>query len=183
MPPPGGTSATRFRGRWPERYIEKLNGGPVNNVRFFHMTEISIAGIRCRALRHGMAGAIGLRAVGAVGAPGPRPRGHCRGRPGVRPAAGGRHELPHRCSQVRGWYQMLVPAIYTSPSMAEYRKWLPADRLEGVLRLAGSLQRNHARTTTGPHTTSATGGSWARIRDYVGKGARSPRSGSQAGPR
>jgi vanillate/3-O-methylgallate O-demethylase len=34
----------------------KLTGAPLPDVKFFHMTEFSIAGHRVRALRHGMAG-------------------------------------------------------------------------------------------------------------------------------
>ena len=150
--------------------IEKLNGGPVDNVRFFHMTEISIAGIRCRALRHGMAGAIGLELWG--------PWEH---RDRVREAiaeagrefglrlAGGMSYLIGALES--GWYQMLVPAIYTSPSMAEYRKWLPADRLEGVLRLAGSLQRDHVEDYYRTPYDLGYGRFVGTDHDYVGKDA------------
>jgi vanillate/3-O-methylgallate O-demethylase len=44
--------------------IEKLNGGPIPNIKFFNMDEITIAGRKVRALRHGMAGAPGLEVFG-----------------------------------------------------------------------------------------------------------------------
>ena len=44
--------------------IEKLNGGPFPDIKFFHMDVINIAGRKVRALRHGMAGAPGLEIWG-----------------------------------------------------------------------------------------------------------------------
>ena len=48
----------------PKQVIEKLNGGPFPNIKFFHMDVIKIAGRKVRALRHGMAGAPGLEIWG-----------------------------------------------------------------------------------------------------------------------
>jgi vanillate/3-O-methylgallate O-demethylase len=47
---------------WP--IIEKLNGGPLEQLKFFRMAEMTIAGDRVRTLRHGMAGAPGLEIFG-----------------------------------------------------------------------------------------------------------------------
>jgi vanillate/3-O-methylgallate O-demethylase len=47
---------------WP--VIEKLNGGPMEQVRFFRMGWMTIAGEKVRTLRHGMAGAPGLEIYG-----------------------------------------------------------------------------------------------------------------------
>jgi vanillate/3-O-methylgallate O-demethylase len=119
--------------------IEKLNGGPIGDVKFFHMTEISIADVRCRALRHGMAGAIGLEIWGPW-----EERDLVRdtiideGREFGLRLAGGMSYLIGALES--GWYQMVLPAIYTGTSLADFREWLPADSLEGVLRLAGSLR-------------------------------------------
>jgi vanillate/3-O-methylgallate O-demethylase len=44
--------------------VEKLNGGPVPETKFFHMAEVSIAGETVRALRHGMAGQPGFEFFG-----------------------------------------------------------------------------------------------------------------------
>ena len=43
---------------------EKLNGGPIPDVKFFTMDAINIGGRKVRALRHGMAGAPGLEIWG-----------------------------------------------------------------------------------------------------------------------
>ena len=47
-----------------EQVIRKLNGGPFAEIKFFAMDEITIAGGKVRALRHGMAGAPGLEIWG-----------------------------------------------------------------------------------------------------------------------
>ena len=47
---------------WP--IIEKLNGGPVEQVKFFHMGHLEVDGVQVRTLRHGMAGAPGLELWG-----------------------------------------------------------------------------------------------------------------------
>ena len=46
------------------KVIDKLNGGPAPEIKFFNMGEITIAGRKVRALRHGMAGAPGLEIWG-----------------------------------------------------------------------------------------------------------------------
>lgn len=44
--------------------VEKINGGPVPDVRFFHVDEIKVGSRRVKALRHGMAGAPASRSGG-----------------------------------------------------------------------------------------------------------------------
>src|SRR5262249_26249597 len=44
--------------------IEKINGGPVEQLKFFHEDYLTVAGVRARTLRHGMAGAPGLELWG-----------------------------------------------------------------------------------------------------------------------
>src|SRR5215470_3950382 len=47
-----------------EKVITKLNGGPIPDIKFFHMDAINLKGRKVRALRHGMAGAPGLEIWG-----------------------------------------------------------------------------------------------------------------------
>ena len=54
----------QIQGPTAPQVIEKLNGGPVPEIKFFHMGVINIAGRKVRALRHGMAGAPGLEVWG-----------------------------------------------------------------------------------------------------------------------
>src|SRR5688500_5137059 len=46
------------------KLIEKLNGGPIPEIKFFNMDVVKIGGRKVRALRHGMAGAPGLEIWG-----------------------------------------------------------------------------------------------------------------------
>src|SRR5688500_17115937 len=56
----------RFQIQGPNAWqvIEKVNGGPVEQVPFFTMRTMNIAGEQVRTLRHGMAGAPGLEIFG-----------------------------------------------------------------------------------------------------------------------
>src|SRR5690348_14482089 len=59
-------SCYRFQIQGPNapQILEKLNGGPLPDIKFFNMDYINIAGRKVRALRHGMAGAPGLEVWG-----------------------------------------------------------------------------------------------------------------------
>ena len=67
---PGGKAVIRtcyryqIQGPNAWKVIEKLNGGPPPEIKFFDMGYINIAGRKVRALRHGMAGAPGLEIWG-----------------------------------------------------------------------------------------------------------------------
>ncbi|HEX3691185.1 MAG TPA: hypothetical protein VHV28_15905, partial [Solirubrobacteraceae bacterium] len=56
----------RFQIQGPNAWqvIEKVNGGPVEQLKFFRMAEMNVGGQRVRTLRHGMAGAPGLELFG-----------------------------------------------------------------------------------------------------------------------
>src|SRR5258708_1129913 len=62
---PRGKAVTRRHYRYQvqgpnaAKVLEKLNGGPLPDVKFFTMDAINIRGRKVRALRHGMAGAPG----------------------------------------------------------------------------------------------------------------------------
>ena len=56
----------RFQVQGPNAWqvLEKVNGGPLEDVKFFRMSRMTIAGQQVRTLRHGMAGAPGLELWG-----------------------------------------------------------------------------------------------------------------------
>src|SRR5689334_3969334 len=64
---PRGKAVTRrhyrFQVQGPnaKQILDKINGGPIPDVKFFTMDTIDIKGRKVRCLRHGMAGAPGLR--------------------------------------------------------------------------------------------------------------------------
>jgi syringate O-demethylase len=120
------------------KVMEKLTGGPVPEVKFFHMTTFTIAGKRVSALRHGMVGQPGFELFG------PWDEGEA-----VRDAIveAGR-ELGMRLVGARayssntlesGWIPSPLPAIYTSPKLKAYREWLPATGYEAIASLGGSF--------------------------------------------
>ena len=67
---PGGKPVVRRRYRYqiqgPNAWknLEKVNGGPLADVKFFNMDTMNIGGRRVRTLRHGMSGAPGLEMFG-----------------------------------------------------------------------------------------------------------------------
>jgi vanillate/3-O-methylgallate O-demethylase len=121
---------------WP--IIEKLNGGTLEQVRFFHMGELEIAGQHVRTLRHGMAGAPGLEIWGPYAQ-------HGRIRDAVLEA--GREFGIEPCGSrayssntlESGWIPSPLPAIYTSEAERAYREWLPDTSYEAINALAGSF--------------------------------------------
>ncbi len=103
------------------KVLEKLNGGPVPDIKFFHVDWINVAGRKMRALRHGMAGAPGLEIWGPyaekdeVHAADPR----CRRQGRRRSGAGGCARLLHQHAGVG-----LDPVAACPPSTAAMR-WPP----------------------------------------------------------
>jgi glycine cleavage system aminomethyltransferase T len=120
------------------KVMEKVTGKPVPNVKFFGMTDFTIAGKRVRALRHGMVGQPGFELFG------PWDDGDA-----VRTAiveAG--KEFGLRLSGSRtyssntlesGWIPSPMPAIYSGEKMKAYRQWLPANGYEANASLGGSF--------------------------------------------
>jgi vanillate/3-O-methylgallate O-demethylase len=133
-------SCYRYQIQGPKAWsvIEKLNGGPVAEIKFFRMGEISIAGRKVRALRHGMAGEPGLEIWGPYDE-----------RDEIRAAileAGKEYGLAPCGSRAyptngleSGWIPSPLPAVYTGTAMQAYREWLPITSYEAVGSLGGSF--------------------------------------------
>jgi vanillate/3-O-methylgallate O-demethylase len=121
---------------WP--IIEKLAGGPVERVKFFHMGHIEIDGMRVRTLRHGMAGAPGLEIWGPYAEHG-RIRDailEAGAEFGIEPC-GSRAYSSNTLES--GWIPSPLPAVYSSEGERAYREWLPATSYEATNALAGSF--------------------------------------------
>ena len=121
---------------WP--VIEKLNGEPLEQVRFFRMGWMNIGGEKVRTLRHGMAGAPGLEIWGPY-------ESYDKIRDAIL-AAGAEFGLEpcgaraYSCNTLEsGWIPSPLPAIYTSPELRSYREWLGADSYEATNAIAGSF--------------------------------------------
>lgn len=117
--------------------LEKVNGGPLPEIKFFNLGELTIAGHKVRALHHGMSGVPGLELFG------PWDEGAA-----VKAAiveAGAEFGLRQVGSRVyatntleSGWIPCPLPAVFTGDAMKAYRSWLPANGYEGTGSLGGS---------------------------------------------
>jgi len=137
------------------KILEKLNGGPLPEIKFFNMDYINIKGRKVRALRHGMAGAPGLEIWGPY-----EEREEIReaileaGQEfGIVPV--GSRAYPSNTLE-SGWIPSPLPAVYTGEKMKKYREWLGADSYEATCSIAGSFVSDNIETTTRRRTTSAT---------------------------
>ena len=118
--------------------LEKLNGGPIPEVKFFNMDWITIAGRRVRALRHGMSGAPGLEVWGPYGE-GEEIRAailEAGAEHGIR-AVGSRAYATNTLES--GWIPSPLPAVYTGDELRAYREWLPASGYEATGSIGGSF--------------------------------------------
>jgi vanillate/3-O-methylgallate O-demethylase len=121
---------------WP--VIEKVNGGPVEQLKFFRMATMNVAGEQVRTLRHGMAGAPGLELWGPY-------ETYDKVRDAILEAGsefglepcGARAYASNTLES--GWIPSPLPAIYTGDDLRGYRQWLGADSYEATNALAGSF--------------------------------------------
>ena len=132
----------RFQIQGPDapEIFERINGGPVPDIKFFHVNEINIGSKKVQALRHGMAGAPGLEIWG------PYADKHYIQSTILQAA----REIGVNLVQVgsraystntleSGWIPSPLPGIYTGDGMmAEYRDWLAADSYEAAGSIGGS---------------------------------------------
>ncbi|HEY3656327.1 MAG TPA: hypothetical protein VGL34_15280 [Steroidobacteraceae bacterium] len=130
----------RFQIQGPNAWavIEKLHGGPLEKLKFFHMGRMNIAGRPVHTLRHGMAGAPGLELWG------PYEEGDeiraailAAGKEfGLLPS-GSRTYASNTLES--GWIPSPLPAVYTDEKLKAYREWLPADSYEAAGSIGGSF--------------------------------------------
>jgi vanillate/3-O-methylgallate O-demethylase len=141
---PGGRpvirTTYRFQVQGPNanEILNKLNGGPIPEIKFFNMGYIKINGKQVRALRHGMAGAPGLEIWGPY-----------EERDDIRAAiveAGkdfGLVQVGNRAYATNtlesGWIPSPLPAVYTGAKMKAYREWLTPASYEASGSLGGSF--------------------------------------------
>ncbi|MBN8816822.1 MAG: aminomethyltransferase family protein [Sphingomonas sp.] len=130
----------RFQIQGPNAWaiIEKLHGGPLEQLKFFNMSEMNIAGRKVRTLRHGMSGAPGLEIWGpydeqeeiraAILEAGKEF--------GIVPC--GSRAYPSNTLE-SGWIPSPLPAIYTGEKLKPYREWLGADSYEATGAIGGSF--------------------------------------------
>ena len=141
--PTGRRKIYRFQVQGPTAMetLEKAVDGALPEIKFFNMGEITIAGRKVRALRHGMSGVPGLELFG--------PWEESEDVRGAIVEAGKDFGLRQVGSRVyatntleSGWIPCPLPAVFTGEAMKAYREWLPADGYEGTGSLGGSFYSN-----------------------------------------
>src|SRR6201986_1864173 len=141
---PYGHAVTRrlwrfqIQGRNAWKVIEKVNRGPLEQLKFFHMSHMNAAGERVRTLRHGMAGEPGLELWGPFGSY-ERVRDAIveAGREfGLEPWGSRAYGSKHPGARLD---PPPLPPVYTAEELRGYREWLSADDYEASNALAGSF--------------------------------------------
>jgi vanillate/3-O-methylgallate O-demethylase len=130
----------RFQIQGPNAWqvIEKVNKAPVEQVKFFRLGHLNVAGRQVRTLRHGMAGAPGLELWGPY-----ETYDEVRDTIleageefGLEPVG----SRAYSCNTLEsGWIPSPLPAVYSSEDLRPYREWLAPNSYEAVNALAGSF--------------------------------------------
>ena len=119
--------------------FERMNGGPVPDIKFFHVGEVNVGDRAVPALRHGMAGAPGLEIWGpyeekdAVRADVMRAAEEA----GVDLYLVGSRAYSTNTLE-SGWIPSPLPAIYTDQELRGYREWLTEEAYESSCSIGGS---------------------------------------------
>jgi vanillate/3-O-methylgallate O-demethylase len=138
----GGANPKLFRyqvqGPQARELVETVFGGPLPPSKFFHSVPVTLDGRAFSALRHNMAGQDGFEFIG--------PWEHAEFVKETLLGTGQKFGIVHvgalayaSASVESGWIPSPVPAIYTAPELADYRRWLPLFGIEGQRPLDGSF--------------------------------------------
>jgi len=130
----------QIQGPLAPKIFEQMNGGPIPDIKFFHVDWINIGSKKVQALRHGMSGAPGLEVWG------PYADKHYIQSVILEAAAQVGVDLVQCGSRAystntleSGWIPSPLPGIYTGDGiMSEYRDWLGADMYEAAGAIGGS---------------------------------------------
>ncbi len=122
--------------------LEKLNGGPLPDIKFFNVGTMNVAGREVPALRHGMAGEPGMEIWGPY-AEGDEVRQAIldAGRDFGLVQVGSRAYATNTLES--GWIPSPLPAVYSGDEMKPYREWLPGGGYEASGSIGGSFVSEH----------------------------------------
>lgn len=120
------------------KVLEKLNGGPLPDIKFFNFDQITVGGRKVNALRHGMSGAPGLEIWG--------PYAEAEEIRTLIMEAGAEFGLTQVGSRAyatntleSGWIPSPLPGVYAGEKERAYREWLPAGGYEATGSIGGSF--------------------------------------------
>lgn len=123
------------------KIFEKMNGGPIQEIKFFNVDWINIGSKKVQALRHGMSGAPGLEIWGPY-----EDKSYILS--AILQAAQDAGVNLVRCGSraystntlESGWIPSPLPGIYTGDGMLkDYREWLGGDSYEASGAIGGSF--------------------------------------------
>jgi vanillate/3-O-methylgallate O-demethylase len=133
----------RFQIQGPDapKIFEKMNGGPIPDIKFFHVDWINIGSKKVQALRHGMSGAPGLEVWGPYK---DKDYIHSTILQAARDAGVDLVQCGSRAYSTNtlesGWIPSPLPGIYTGDGMlSDYRDWLGSDMYEAAGAIGGSF--------------------------------------------
>jgi vanillate/3-O-methylgallate O-demethylase len=170
--PTGKRKLYRFQVQGPNamQVLEKVVGGPLPEIKFFNMDEITIAGHTVRALHHGMSGVPGRELFG--------PWEEAEDVRAAIVEAGQEFGLKQVGSRVyatntleSGWIPCPLPAVFTGDELKAYREWLPANGYEATGSLGGSF---YSDDISDYYLTPHDLGYWGFVKfdhDFVGREA------------
>ncbi|EPD63993.1 aminomethyltransferase family protein [Streptomyces sp. HGB0020] len=117
--------------------FEKVNGGPMPDIPFFHMGRFKVGPYEVTALNHRMSGFPGYEFTGPYAELEPVREliTEAGAEFGLR-LIGGRAYAS--VATESGWIANTLPATYTGEDMKPFREWMPARSFEGNLALGGS---------------------------------------------
>jgi len=123
------------------KILEKAIGHKPEDLKFFHMTNIRIAGKPVLALRHGMSGQPGWELMGPWEDADAVLEGLVKAGEeyGMR-LVGGRAYSTNALES--GWIPSPLPAVFSGEKMKPYRQWLGAKSYEAAASLGGSFVSN-----------------------------------------
>ena len=127
----------QLQGPFAGEIFEKINGGPMPEIPFFHMGRFNVGSHQVTALNHRMSGFPGLEFFG--------PYEEFESVRDTILEAGAEYGLRQIGARAyasvateSGWVANTVPAVYTGAKMKAFREWLPQRGFEANLALAGS---------------------------------------------
>lgn len=121
--------------------FEKMNAGPIPDIKFFHVDWINVGSKRVQALRHGMSGAPGLEIWGPYE---DKNYIHSTILQAARDADINLVQCGSRAYSTNtlesGWIPSPLPGIYTGNGMlAAYRDWIGSEMYEAAGAIGGSF--------------------------------------------
>jgi len=130
----------RFQIQGPRAWdvIEKLNGEPLDKLKFFNMSTMKIGDKTVRTLRHGMAGSPGLEIWGPYDEQDYIKEQILKAGEEFGLIPVGSRAYPSNTLE-SGWIPSPLPAIYTGDKLKSYREWLPAASYEATGAIGGSF--------------------------------------------